>query len=150
MAKWGELALGVSVVLRENVVHVFATVEGDRTGYSRGRNAGNGRELSEDLLLETRDESVVSDIGIGNGDVKSLKLGGLRESGIHVRQNAESANHQAGADQQNQRERDLHGDKDAARAMALTAHAESAVGFGKAGARAGVLEHGEQSEENAC
>ena len=77
---------------------------------------------------------------------------GAGEAGIHLAQRLEGADHEAGADQQDQRERHLHDDENAARAMAVFALAERAAaaaqGVGKVRAR--VFEDGNQAEEQSC
>ena len=56
--------------------------------------------------------------------VHALDLFGVRESGLPIAQLLKRANHQAGTDQQHQRERHLHRDERVPRAMVFPAVAD--------------------------
>src|SRR5579859_1319127 len=88
---------------------------------------------------------------LGNKNVESLDLIGLAEAGIDMREGAEGSNHEAGADKENESERDLNDDEDAAGAMLFASLAVGAATLANAGAEtnSGVLEDGDGAKENA-
>jgi hypothetical protein len=65
-----------------------------------------------------------------SGRSRSIRGG---EAGIDARERLEGADHEAGADEQHQGERDLDDHQSLARAMALAALAEGAAAFAEAG-----------------
>ena len=83
--------------------------------------------------------------------MQDLDLFGVRESRLHAAQMLKRANHQAGADQQHQRERHLHHDQRVARAMALPACAERAADAAQRGRDTGarVFQDRDDAEERA-
>src|SRR3984893_7839489 len=74
---------------------------------------------------------------------------GTSESGIDVQQNAEGTNHQPGTNQQDEGERDFHGNEKVACAMAFAVHAQGATAFGNAGADTSVFENRNQPEKQS-
>ena len=105
----------------------------------------------QDFLFRADDLLILFHHGAGNRDAESLQRIRRGKSGIDVGEGAESANHQAGADQQDERESDLNNDKDAARAMLLLALAEGPAALADAGAEtySGILEDGNGTKQDA-
>ena len=66
------------------------------------------------------------DLRIGNPDAHRLQLFRSGKAGIHVPQRTERTDHQAGTDQQDQRQPHLHDHEKITRAMPLLALAEGA------------------------
>ena len=68
-----------------------------------------------------------------------------------MHQGAEGADHEPGADEQHQRQRDLHDDQGLARAMPLAALAQGASSFAETAvhARAGILDDRDGANEKA-
>jgi len=80
---------------------------------------------------------------------------GCVKPGLHAAQLLKRANHQAGADQQDERERYLHHDERVARPMAVAGLAEGAAdGPKRGGGRSPVFqerhEPGERAREHRC
>src|SRR5258708_6382562 len=146
-----EFAPGVGVVLNEDGIMPASVGHGEHGDDSGGPDAWNRCEPAQDLFLRSDDLLILFHHGAGNGDAECLQCRGPSESGIDVGESAESANHQAGADQQDERESDLHDDKDTSRAMLLLALAERAAALADAGAEAhsGVLKDRNGTKQDA-
>ncbi len=83
--------------------------------------------------------------------MEGLDLIGLAEAGIDVGDGLEGTDHQAGADEEHESERDLHDDENAASAMLLAALAIGAAALADAGAEthARVFKNGNGAEKDA-
>ena len=80
--------------------------------------------LSQHLVLHPHHALGIFCNGCRDRGVHDLDLFGVRESRLHAAQLLKRANHQAGADEQHERERHLHDDQRVARPMAFPAVAE--------------------------
>ena len=100
---------------------------------SDGSDSGNRGEPVRDLLFHPDDLFVFFRLRTDNRDAEGLQRGGPDESGVDVGEGPEGANHQAGADEQDQREGYLNYDENAAGAMLFAALADGAAAFADAG-----------------
>ena len=150
-AESGEFALGIRAAFDKNwIVGLIATHRG--RGIERdGRRTRNGGEPILNFLFHAEGGFVILDLRIGNHDVEGLELLGIGETGIHLCHCVKGPDHQAGANQQDEGERDLDDDEDVARTVLFTAGAEGAAAFADSGAEAnaGVFDNRDAGEKRA-
>src|SRR6266568_3188018 len=145
-----KLAFGISAALNEKHIGPALAGHGDLGADSDGSYTGNRGDLVQDLLIDADRFLLLFHLRTGNRNAEGLQRGRADESGIDIGEGAEGPNHQAGTDQQDKSEGNLHDDEDAARAMLLLALTESAAALADAGAEtnSGVLEDGNGSKQD--
>jgi hypothetical protein len=114
-----------------------------------GGDAGNRRQLVDNLVLGARHAFGFRYQLLRNRNPHRLHLLRLRESRSDGPQRIEGANHQAGAHEEDERERYLHHDQAAAHPLAFLAGAGGpAASEIERGARRGVPDGRQQSEQH--
>lgn len=69
----------------------------------------------------------IADLGFGNADSERQHVVGPREAGMHVSQCLEAPDHQSGANEQHERERNLRDDERTSCAVSLAAVTRAAA-----------------------
>src|SRR5215469_14857211 len=150
LAKLRSLALASHATLRNDgvlpqvSVHRYGARESDR------RDSRKSGKLVANLLFDARNAFIAGDFRTRKFNAKCLCVR-LNKARIDVRQGAEGADHQAGADEQDKGERHLERNQKVARTMALAALAQSAAALAKgcSGSRASIFENWNGAEEQA-
>jgi hypothetical protein len=101
------------------------------------------------LFSSVSDEDRVADEFGRDGDAQGLDLLCVRKAGIDAAQSGEGADHEQGADEQDERECDLRDDEEVAGALAVVAGAGCSSGGGERGLGARVFESGNGAEEES-
>ena len=117
------LALFINVVLRiEQIVRVIS-VHRDRAREADRRDARHGREFVENVLLHMDDPLAlrVRYLRLWNHKAKCLHRSRVNKAGRDMHQRDKGADHQPRADQQHQRQRNLHHHQRLARTVPFTA-----------------------------
>ncbi len=114
-------------------------------------DAGNGGEFVQNLVLHPHHALGILCNRFRDHRMQYLDLFGVRESRLHAAQLLKRANHQAGADEQHERERHLHHDQRVARPVALPAVAERSADTPQRGRDTGscVFQDRDDAEEHA-
>src|SRR5262249_37739534 len=91
------------------------------------------------------------DLSVGDGDAESLQLGRPGKSGVYVGQGSKRADHQAGANQKNERQGHLHDNKHAPRTVLISALADAPSSLANACGEmyAGVFKDGNTANQQA-
>ena len=118
-----DLGIGVAAILRVNRIVPAVAGHRDRRRDRNRRHAGNGRHLVHDRLEHARDADFLLDLRFGNREPECLHFMRTHESRMNAGQLLERSNHESGADEQDERQRDLHDDERIACPMALPARA---------------------------
>src|SRR5215471_13367262 len=87
------------------------------------------------LLFNADHPFGVLHVCFGNVDAESLELGRSDETGIDSGQGVKSADHESGADQQDERQRDLDNHEHTARPMPLAAFAHGTSALTQPGSK---------------
>ncbi len=112
---------------------------------------GSGGDALQDLPVHANDRKGIFDFGRGDREAKGKDFLRAHEPRLHLPECLEASNHEPGAHQKNQRERDLSDHEKAARAMPLAAFASATASFleRRGEALAAVLEEREEPEEDS-
>src|SRR3984957_2667494 len=113
------------VLGKENIVRA-APIHGHRSRETDGGHSWNGRELVHNLLVHAYDAFGLIVWYLRFRNVKAECLHGIRgdETRIHMHQGVKGADHEPGADEQDQGKRDLHHNQGLTGAMPFTALAK--------------------------
>src|SRR6266403_59851 len=103
-AKRRKFAFGVGAAFHKDGVMPATVVHRDGRGEGHGRDAGNRFHFVQDFFFHAGNRLSVFDLGFWNGDAEGLQFGGARKARVHFGHGAEGANHQAGANQENEGE----------------------------------------------
>ena len=146
-----KLALGIRAVFDEDGIVPSASAHRNHRANAGRRDSWNRLDPAQDFLFHTNHAFGFFDLSVGDGDAESLQVGCAGKSGIYVGQGSKSADHQAGANQQNQSQRHLHHDENAAGAMLLPAlaHASSTFANARRQAHSRVFEDGNATDQHA-
>ena len=132
------------MVLRKQHIVRIVSIHRNGGGEADGRNSRNRRELVQNLFLHPYHPLALSVRDLRFRDIEAECLHRIRrdETGRHMHQRAECADHQPRADEQDQRQRHLHDHQRLACAMPFAALAQRAATFAEAAvhARAGILD----------
>ncbi len=145
------LALAVGAVLGEDRVVRGIAVHRHAGGHGDRGHAGHRLQALPHRLLHAHDAIRVWRRPLRDVDAEGLYVRGVDEPGVDVRQCDERPSHQPGADEQHEREGDLHDDQRATDAVLPAALTQRPSGVAEAGARTGarVFQDRRQAEQQA-
>ena len=146
-----KLALAIAAVLREHGIAVPVAIQRNSIRDRDRLDAGDPEQAPAHRLLSPHDLVRFPRHIVGDVQPEGLQVRRIDEARADARERQERPDHQARADQQHERERDLHDHQRAPNAVLFAAVAERTLRVAQPGvrARSGVPEDGNRTKEEA-